>query len=114
MEEPQAKNSAPSPITKVVIVSIIIGVVLGIIIVIVKLNGEGYLSYENYLKINNGMTYSEVVEVLDGHEGELSVSSSYTGYSATVYTWTNSDSTKIITVYFDNNRVTSKAQVGLT
>lgn len=73
-----------------------------------------YLTYDNYMKIQNGMSYSEVVEILGGHEGQLDTESGYGGYTLKYYTWTNSSGTRCIVVGFENNRVCAKSQYGLT
>lgn len=91
----------------VVIIAVLVGVLVG------KTNGNGYLTYENYLKISNGMTYSQVVDILGGHAGTLDTSSSYEGYTMTVYSWSNNSGTKNIVVVFDNGKVSAKSQFGL-
>lgn len=73
-----------------------------------------YLTYDNYMKIQTGMTYTEVVEILDGHQGQLDTESGYGGYTLKYYTWTNSSGTRCIVVGFENGRVCAKSQYGLT
>ena len=72
-----------------------------------------YLNYKNYSKIQDGMTYSEVVEILEGHQGVLDTSSSYGGYNLSYYTWSDSLTTKCIVVGFENGKVCAKSQIGL-
>ncbi len=75
----------------------------------------GYLSMENYNKISTGMTYEQVVDILDGHKGKVSTSVDM-GYgmgAVSAYAWSDLFETKVITVSFYQNRVTMKAQVGL-
>lgn len=72
-----------------------------------------YLTYENYLKIQNGMTYNEVVEIFDGHEGNLDSSAGFGDYSLEYYDWTNSSYSIIITIGFENGCVCAKSQIGL-
>lgn len=69
------------------------------------------VSYENYQKIHNGMTYSEVVDILGKGTLESEVSSG--GSTTKMYSWTNLSGTKVITVYFINGIVYMKTQVGL-
>lgn len=80
------------------------------------LNGStssNYLTYSNYSQIRNGMSYSQVVDILDGHQGVLDTSSSYEGYKLSYYTWSNSSGTKCIVVGFENGIVCAKSQYGL-
>ncbi|MBP3432044.1 MAG: DUF3862 domain-containing protein [Clostridia bacterium] len=100
--------------------AICVGVVLfGLVIALIVLlsGGKGlsssYLNYDNYLEIKTGMSYSQVVNVLEGHEGELDTYSSYEGYTLAYYTWTNGSSTKCIVVGFENGKVITKTQYGL-
>jgi len=72
-----------------------------------------YLTYENYSKIKNGMSYSEVVEILDNHEGELDTSAGYGGYTLSYYHWTSTSGSRCIVVGFENGRVCAKSQYGL-
>lgn len=74
---------------------------------------ESYLSYSNYVKIENGMTYREVVNILNGNEGVLDSSSGFGDYTLSYYTWSNTLSTRIIVVGFQNGLVCTKSQVGL-
>lgn len=96
----------------------IVGVAIFIVPFIVMLcffmsSDTQWLTYDNYCDIKNGMTYSEVVEVLDGHKGKLDTTSGYEGYTISFYTWQNSSGTKCIVVSFENGRVGGKSQYGL-
>ena len=71
------------------------------------------LSYNNYMKIKNGMSYEEVTEIF-GDEGELTSSAGYGDYSLKYYTWQNFSGSKIVVVGFENNKVIAKSQIGLT
>ena len=103
------------PNKTVVGVMIAISIVLMLLAVIISSVGgsNGYLTYENYLNIHNGMTYNEVVEVLDGHQGELNTSAGYGGYSLSYYTWSNNSGSRCIVIGFENGRVCAKSQYGL-
>ena len=96
-----------------VVVAIIIGVILFAVIISSVGGSNSYLTYENYMKIHNGMTYNEVVDVLDGHQGELDTSAGYGGYTLSYYTWSNSSGTRCIVIGFENGRVCVKSQYGL-
>lgn len=70
------------------------------------------INYENYLKVQNGMTYREVKAIFE-RDGELTLSGGFDDYSLSYYTWENAAGNKIIVVGFANNRVCTKSQVGL-
>lgn len=71
------------------------------------------LTYSNYLKIENNMTYRQVADIF-GFEGELEYSSSYGNYTYETYEWENKDEILVyVTVHFTNGKVTSKSQWGL-
>ena len=74
---------------------------------------DDYLTYENYLKIENGMTYSEVVDILGGYEGTLDTSAGSEGYYLEYYSWTSEYGLEIITIGFENGKVMAKSQIGL-
>ena len=85
-----------------------------VVAVVVGVSGDSnYLTYSNYTKIQNGMSYSQVVDILDGHKGVLDTSSSYGGSTLSYYTWSNSAGTKCIVVGFENGHVCAKSQYGL-
>lgn len=65
-----------------------------------------------YKKIETGMSYQDVVNVVGG-EGELTGSSKAAGYTMKIYTWNGSDLGSNATVTFQNDKVQSKAQTGL-
>lgn len=93
--------------------------VLGIIIAvsvdaIKKANSTEYITYENYSKIEEGMTYRAVVNILDGHEGTYGVERDwlFVTIEREYYKWSGKD--KSITIYVDsNNRVTDKNEYNL-
>ena len=60
------------------------------------------------------MSYLQVVDILDGHEGVLYSYSEYGGYTLAYYTWTNSTASKCIVVGFMNDSVCAKSQYGLS
>ena len=74
---------------------------------------SSYLTYSNYIKIQNGMTYSQVVEILGNDPGECTTESGYGGYTLSYYTWTNYSGTKCIVIGFENGKVCTKSQYGL-
>ncbi len=89
-----------------------------IIAVVVGISGEGsssssYLTYSNYTRIQNNMTYSQVVEILGNDPGELTSTASSGGYTLSYYTWQNSSGSKCIVIGFENGKVCAKTQYGL-
>jgi len=72
-----------------------------------------YINYTNYNRVQDNMTYQQVVEIFEGNDGVLSSSSGSGPYTLKYYEWSNYNKTKIITIGFLNNKVCAKAQVGL-
>ena len=109
------QRSQPPNNKKIFGIVICIAVFVVIFAIIISSNGgtKNYLTYENYMKIQTGMTYTEVVKVLENHQGDLDISSSYGGYTLAYYTWTNSSGTRCIVVGFENGKVCAKSQYGL-
>ena len=100
------------------IVGFLVSLIIVVAVVVGFSGGDGsansnYLTYSNYTQIQNGMSYSQVVDILGGHEGTLDTSSSYGGYTLSYYTWSNISGTKCIVVGFENRRVCAKSQYGL-
>ena len=95
--------------------------VLGIIIsasidAIKKANSTEYITYENYQKIDEGMTYQEVVNIFDGHEGTYGIDRDwlFVTIEREYYQWTDKNNTKSITVYVDSNmKVSDKSEYNL-
>ena len=96
-----------------IIICVTVFVVIFAIIIISMGGTKTHLTYDNYKKIQTGMTYSEVVKILDNHQGDLDTSSSYGGYTLAYYTWTNSSGSRCIVVGFENGKVCAKSQYGL-
>ena len=72
--------------------------------------GSLRVTRKNYDKIQTGMTFEEVVDIL-GNNYEVSADAGYGGISSSAYIWGNEN--KCIVVLFVNNRVFSKSQQGL-
>ena len=119
--ENESQNKTKTIIFSVVISSL--GVVLMIVAILNILSWDdnkdnsslstNYLTYSNYLKIENGMTYDEVVEIFEGHEGVLDTSAGSGDFNLEYYTWKNDRSVKYVTVGFENGYVCAKSQMGL-
>ena len=68
------------------------------------------VTYDNFLKVNMGAKYDEVVAIL-GEGKELS-SSEIGGVKNVIYTW-NGSGISNVTITIQNDEVTAKAQAGL-
>lgn len=69
------------------------------------------VSKSNYNKIHEGMSFSEVVEIL-GDDYDLSSNAGFMGVSSSCYVWERFDGANI-TIIFLNGKVFSKAEAGL-
>ena len=91
--------------------AICLGILITLFAIIIGsalLDSDDYLTYENYDKIEIGMTLEEVVEVLENHIGTVS------GNSGRIYVWKDDSGTRRITIAVDpNGFVYSKSQEGL-
>lgn len=89
----------------------IVLIFFAVIIISAAIDSDDYLNYENYEKIEIGMTYEEVVELLDNHIGK-SINSS--GRGGSIYAWSNdSGSCKIVIAFDKKGLVANKSQSGL-
>lgn len=72
-----------------------------------------YITMDEYNKIENGMTYDEVKQII-GSEGSLTSTVSSNGTTISMYSWYgNGTAGSNANVTFTNNSVTGKAQLGL-
>ncbi len=74
-----------------------------------------YITYEEYEKIQNGMTYNEVVKII-GCEGQVVSSSTYGDANTVTYSWSSKDMGGVTygaTIVFIDGVVTGKSQIGL-
>jgi len=122
MEEIQVETNQnqPKKMSNKAIALLIVGVIaistviaLLIVFAIDSPSENSYLNIKNFNQISNGMTYEQVVEILDDHEGTLQSSAGSGEYLLEYYNWTNDSGTKIIVVGFQNGLVTVKSQIGL-
>ena len=76
-------------------------------------NDSEYITLEEYNKIETGMTYEQVAEIV-GSSGTVSSQVESNGYKIVIITWYgNGVAGSNANVTFTNNAVTGKAQVGL-
>lgn len=74
---------------------------------------DGTITLDEYNKCETGMTYQEIVQII-GSEGEPMVESEFSGISSSAYVWYGNEITGAnATMYFTDNKLTSKAQIGL-
>lgn len=70
------------------------------------------ITLEKFSKIQTGMTYQQVVDIV-GTEGTLSTESSVGNLTYQIYYWYGSDGISNATISFDNGKVSGKSQIGL-
>lgn len=72
------------------------------------------LTFANYDRLKTGMTYIEIVEIL-GAQGRETGRSEMNGNSVVGYRWTqqNKGGLRVISIMMNNDKLISKAQVGL-
>lgn len=76
-------------------------------------NNSKYITLEEFNKIETGMSYDEVKEII-GSDGELLSTSSFNNYSISIYIWYGKGSIGAnANVTFTNGKVSGKAQAGL-
>lgn len=71
------------------------------------------LRLSHYHGVKQGMTYEQVVGVLEGRDGREVLSGGNDAYYITTLTWENPDGSNI-TVTFNKGKVEAKAQFGLS
>lgn len=80
-----------------------------------KQETKGKVNYENFEKIENGMTYEQVVKIF-GEEGEI-LSEADMGigdeYATAIYCWYDWTGVANCNVTFQGGKVIAKAQIGL-
>ncbi|QHI73663.1 DUF3862 domain-containing protein [Aminipila terrae] len=72
---------------------------------------ESKINYDNFLSINMGSSYTDVVALL-GEDGSETSSSEIAGIKTVIYTWSGSGIANM-NVTIQNDKVVSKAQLGL-
>ena len=74
-------------------------------------SGSSGLTYANYLRLRDGMSYSEAVEIL-GSAGEEVSRSEIAGYTTVMYQWKRWTGANM-NAMFQNGKLVTKAQFGL-
>ncbi len=76
-------------------------------------NSEGSITLDEYNRCETGMTYEEVVKII-GEEGEPLAETEIVGINSSAYIWYGNGVTGAnAEMYFTDNKLTSKAQIGL-
>ena len=71
------------------------------------------ITLEKYNRCKTGMSYEEIVKII-GVDGEPLAETEIMGINSSAYTWYANDITGAnATMYFTDNKLTSKAQIGL-
>lgn len=71
-----------------------------------------YITLEEFNKIENGMSYEEVKNII-GSEGTVNSDTQVGDYKLVIYSWYGEDKVSNATFSFQNDVLTSKAQIGL-
>jgi len=101
-------------LNKKTVVGTAVTIVALVILIVTILNStRSYLTYKNYEKIQTGMTYNEVVQILDNHRGKLDTEAQYEDHKIAYYSWSNKSDSRGIVVGFYNGKVVAKSQYGL-
>lgn len=73
--------------------------------------GEQFVTFEKYQKIENGMTYDQVKQII-GHEGEELSQNEIAGIKTIMYQWVNKNGSNM-NAMFQNDDVVQKSQFRL-
>ena len=73
---------------------------------------QEYATFEKFEKVQNGMTYDEVVQIM-GYDGTLMSDVGDDTYNIKMYYWYGKDGVSNTTISFDNGKVSGKSQIGL-
>ena len=71
-----------------------------------------YITLEEFNKIQNGMTYDQVKEIV-GCEGTINSESEVMGSKMTIYSWYGKDGISNANVNIQDNKLINKTQIGL-
>lgn len=75
-------------------------------------NSNDRITIDKFNQIEEGMTYSQVAELI-GSEGNLLSEISFEGISTKTYNWPASNGIASATIIFNNDKVSAKSQIGL-
>lgn len=111
---PQCRKNQKRPL--IIIISILtiifgIGIIAGSVSDTDNEN-DCYITMEKFNQIENGMSYSEVSEII-GCEGVLSTESSSGNVMLKIYGWYAENGISNGTFSFTNDKLTAKSQIGL-
>lgn len=114
---PQCHKSQSNKLLKALrIVLGIILIVVGISVLVNNTSEENenkcYITLEEFNKIENGMTYDQVKDIV-GCEGTVNSDTEIMGSKMTIYSWYGKDGISNANVNIQDNKLINKTQIGL-
>lgn len=113
---PQCHKKQSNPLVRYLGLAIII---VGIIAIFSSVGGSSdedgskcYITLEEFNRIENGMTYEEVKEIV-GCDGTVNSDTEVMGTKMTIYSWYGKDGISNANVNIQNNKLINKTQIGL-
>ena len=106
------KSSAGRIILGIVIAFLGIGVLANISGNNENQDNKCYITLEKFNKIENGMTYDQVKEII-GCDGTVNSETEVSNIKMTIYSWYGKDNISNANVTVQNGKIISKAQIGL-
>ena len=94
----------------------IIPVVTAMIVFRVLAKKNSHLSHANFERIEEGMSYEQVVQLMQSHRGELISSSTIDNVTLTYYQWSGwvgYFKRRVFHIQFQNDRVVAKNKNGI-
>lgn len=73
---------------------------------------DKYITLEEFNKIQNGMSYEEVKNII-GSDGTVVSDTEIEGFRMIIYSWYGEDEISNANFNFQNNKLTNKTQIGL-
>lgn len=115
---PSCRKSQANPVLRGIMIALGVMIVIGGISALGNdLSGEEkniskYITLEEFNKIETGMTYDQVKEII-GSEGTVNSDTSYGGQRMIIYSWYGSDEISNANFNFENDSLINKTQIGL-
>ncbi len=106
------KSSAGRIILGIIIAFLGIGVLANISGNNENQDNKCYITLEKFNKIENGMTYDQVKEII-GCDGTVNSETEVSNIKMTIYSWYGKDNISNANVTVQNGKIISKAQIGL-
>lgn len=106
------KSSAGRIILGIIIAFLGIGVLANISGNNENQDNKCYITLEKFNKIENGMTYDQVKDII-GCDGTVNSETEVSNIKMTIYSWYGKDNISNANVTVQNGKIISKAQIGL-